>query len=143
MDARTDMKQVKFKFEKYNPNPFTPKGQKHKFGDCVIRVICGAKGKSWFEVYDLLNAKGRETGDFGNSKQVYPHVLEELGFVRSTVKREKGKKALTVEKFCDQYQEGIYILGLAHHLSCVRNGVVFDTWYPQKSTVYSIYKLSK
>lgn len=127
-------------FKTFNPNPYTPKGKKHIFGDCVIRAICAATGKDWYEVFDLLTEKGRKTGDFGNSRLVYHLVLEELGFLASAQKREKGKKALTVKDFCENNQKGIYILRLAGHLTCVKDGICYDTWYPQKKSIYKIYK---
>jgi len=127
-------------YQNYNPNPYIPTGKQHIFGDCVVRAICAATGKGWFEVYDMLCKKGRQIGDFGNSRQVYPLVLEELGFESSGIKRKKGEKALTVRDFCESHKEGIYILKLAHHLTCIKDGICYDTWFPQKKTIYRIYR---
>ena len=133
-------KQIKFKWNYYNPNPYYVKGKKHIQGDCVIRAICKAAGLDWFSVYDMLCAKGREIGSFGNHRTVYPSAIEELGFSSVSVKREKGKKALNVETFCDEHPTGTYILRLASHLTSVVDGVCYDTWYPQKQTIYKYWK---
>ena len=36
-------------FKEVNKNP-----KKRKAGDCAIRAICNAEGKSWLEVFDAL-----------------------------------------------------------------------------------------
>ena len=133
------MKKVNFKYEVFNPNPYHVKGQKAKNGDCVIRAICKASGLDWFKVYDMLCARGREVGDFGNNRTVYPSVIEDLGFKPVSVKRDAGKKAMTVERFIDEHPTGVYILRLAHHLTCVVDGVCYDTWYPQRMTIYKYW----
>ena len=126
-------------FHYFNPSPFAKSGRIHKLGDCVVRAICAATGKRWYEVYDTLCQKGRQIGAFGNNRQVYPHVLGDLGFCAVGIKREAGKKAMTVEDFCTSHPSGIYLLKVAHHLTCVIDGVVWDTWFPRDSTVYKYY----
>ena len=133
------MKEIKFRFEKYNPNPFYEKDKKYTKGDCVIRAICKVTGLGWYEVYDLLCAKGRAMCDFGNQKEVYEAVLSDLGFQWVVVKREKRKKAETVESFMESHQQGGYILRLAHHLTAVVDGVNYDAWYPQGYSVYGYW----
>lgn len=136
------MKEVKFLFEKFNPNPFAQEGKKHDKGDCVIRAICKATGMGWFDVYDELCAIGRLIGDWGDRKHVYSQMIESKGFMKVAVPRVKGKKATTVEQFCKDHPEGTFILRLAHHLTCVVDGVCYDTWYPQDYTVY-LYWIKK
>lgn len=130
------MKQVKFLFKVFNPNPMHKQGTKVTTGDCVIRAICKATGKDWYEVYDLLCAKGRQMGDWGNMVEVYTAVLDDLGFERVSVKRQKGVKAVNVKQFIEQHPDGVYILRLAHHLTCVYQGCCYDTWYPDTNTIY-------
>ena len=132
-------KEVKFLWENWNNNPYYKEGTKYDFGDCVIRAICKAKGLDWFEVYDLLAAKGRQMGSFGNWKEVYEAVLKDLGFYWVSCPRTKGVKAMDVETFIKKHEAGAYILRLAHHLTAVVGGCCYDTWYPQHSTVYGYW----
>ena len=132
-------KEVKFIWSFWCNNPYYEKGKKYDFGDCVIRAIGRVTGMSWFEIYDLLAAKGREYGSFGNWKQVYEQVLSDLGFVWVSIPRAKGKKAMNVERFIKEHEQGGYILRLAHHLTSVLDGCCYDTFYPQGSTVYGYW----
>ena len=133
------MAKVDFKYEVFNPNPYHVEGKKHTQGDCVIRALCKATGMGWFEVYDMLCAKGRELGDFGNKKSVYSTVLIELGWASVPLPRIKGKKAMTVESFIKEHPTGTYILRLAHHLTTIVDGICYDTWYPQSQTIYTYW----
>lgn len=137
------MKKINFKYQPYNPNPYHKKGTKATHGDCVIRAICKAANLDWFDVYDMLCKRGRELGDFGDRITVYPTVLKDLGFIEVSVKREKGKKAMTVESFIKEHPTGTYILRLAHHATAIVEGVCYDTWYPQTDTVYRYFEKIK
>lgn len=132
-------KEVKFVWTKWDNNPNYEIGKKYVYGDCVIRAICKVTGLDWYEVYDMLSAKGRELGSFGDMKFVYEAVLKDLGFIWVSCPRTKGVKALNVETFCKQHEHGGYILRLAHHLTAVCDGCCYDVWYPQGYTVYGYW----
>lgn len=136
-------KEVKFLWTWWCNNPYYEKGKKYDYGDCVIRAIGRTTQRSWFEIYDLLAAKGRQFGSFGNWKEVYEAVMKDLGFVWVSCPRTKGVKAMDVETFIKNHDGGAYILRLAHHLTAVVDGCCFDTWYPQKSTVYGYWYLKR
>ena len=134
------MKQVKFLFEKFNPNPYAVQGKVHDKGDCVIRAISKVTGMTWVEVYDELYQYGLSIGDFGNNKKVYGAMLKDKGYEFQSIKRVKGKTAPTVESFCKEHTSGSYILRLAHHITAIVDGVCYDTWYPQECTVYGYWE---
>ena len=136
-------KEIKFTFEKWSNNPYYQDGKKYTYGDCVIRAISKATGKGWFDVYDMLCAKGRELGDFGDRSTIYPVVLKELGFIEHSCPRLKGVKAMNVQKFIEEHPQGTYVLRLAHHATAVVDGVCYDTWYPQAESVYRYWELKK
>lgn len=133
------MKEVKFCFDFYNPNPLYEKDKSNHRGDCVIRAICAATKLDWYYVYDLLCAKGRELCDFGDRISVLQAAMPELGFNWTPIERLKRKKAMTVQDFIREYPSGTYILRLAHHLTAVVDGVCYDTWFPQSKTLYGYW----
>lgn len=61
--------------------------------------------------------------------------------IRHKVVREKGKKAMNVDRFCKEHPEGRYILRLANHQMGVVNGKYYEL-YPcwEKATVYTYWE---
>lgn len=125
-------------FVKSNPNPV-----KDKVGDCVFRALCHATGKSWLNVYDELCDLGRKLYCPPNWKDAYNRYLFLNGFLWTPLKRVKGCSAFTVKTFAETHPKGVYVLRLAHHLVCVRDGFWYDTWNCYDSSVYGYYVLIK
>ena len=109
--------------------------------DCSIRAICAATGKSWLEIFDLLTAVGRECFDpFGTP--VVEKAMERIGFVRGkSVQPKRGEKRLTVNDFEKKFKKGTYVLFVANHMVCVKDGDHYDTWDCGSKCVYTYWKL--
>ena len=75
------MKNKKQKDTKYvhffNANP-----KDKKTGDCVIRAISTATGKSWDDVLDELTEVAHTVKSVPNNKECYEVYLEKNGFIR-------------------------------------------------------------
>lgn len=106
----------------YNPNP----AQK-LVGDCVIRAICKATEYPWEKVYTELALKGFELCDMPSSNVVWVAYLKDQGFKREIIPNE-CPACYTVNDFCEDHPEGIYILGTGTHVVTVEDGNFFDTW---------------
>ena len=109
-------------FSFYNPNP-----ARRQVGDCPVRAICKATGKSWDEVYVALALHGFEVGDMPSANAVWGAYLNQLGYVRHGVP-SSNPDTYTVAEFARDHPIGTYILALATHVVCVRDGDWFDTW---------------
>lgn len=113
-----------FRYENVNPKDKTT-------GDCVIRAIAKALNKSWEDVYTELCELGLKLKEMPNSRRVYEKYLEQAGFIRCNQPRRENNKRYTVREFIDElsYLGRTYIIhpGL-HHLSCIIDGQVVDTW---------------
>ena len=120
------------KFVKHNNNP---KGK--RTGDCVIRAISLALGKSWIEVFDDLTKIAREKASVVNSDEVFFEYLS--NYDRETPKAQKGKKRLKVGELDD----GTYIIKVANHLTCVKDGVLMDTWDCRNKCVYRYWIIGR
>lgn len=127
-------KNTRYKY--YQPNK---KDLKDNYGDCVIRAICKATGKTWLEVFDELIPYAREIQAHPNDKTVYEKYLADLGFTWTGLGAVKGKKRLTPDTFYKEYPTGTYILRLSGHLVTVENGYYFDTWDSGEKCVYGYW----
>lgn len=104
----------------YNPNP-----SRRRVGDCTVRAICKATGKTWDQVYAALSAYGYTVKDMPNANHVWGKYLHDLGFRQHLIK-EYWK--YTVEDFCREHPKGIYILAIGDHVVCVEDGFYYDSW---------------
>ena len=109
-------------FIKTNPNP---KG--NYVGDCVVRAISIATGKSWTETYMELALKGLQLFDIPSSNQVWGKYLKDLGYTMEVLP-ELCPDFYTVRDFCGEYIKGTYLLGTGTHVVTAIDGDYYDTW---------------
>lgn len=105
-----------------NPNPLNK-----NVGDCVVRAIAIATGRSWGRVYDELCEEGRKMCDMPSSDNVWGSYLRRHGF-RQFLMPETCPECITVRAFCDRYPEGTYIIGTGHHAVACIDGSYLDSW---------------
>jgi hypothetical protein len=111
------------KFVKYNRNPLN-----RKAGDCVARAISTGTGLKWEDVIRIITEHAIPLGRVFNEKEAYGSWLEQTGWTKHKQPRKPNNKKYTVQEFCDLNPEGIYIVGVAHHLTVVEDGKYYDTW---------------
>lgn len=122
-------------FVKENLNP-----KEKKASDCAIRAIAKAEGKDWLTVYDELYELGRKMFDVPNSNKVIDKYLSKYEKLDVKYEDEYGNmKRFTVKDCCDF--NGTLIVSVASHLTCVKNGNVFDTWDCSRKSAYKIWKI--
>jgi hypothetical protein len=109
-------------YSEYNPNP---RGK--RVGDCVIRAVSKATGKSWEETYIELCLLGYIMGDLPSSNAVWDNYLKTQGFIRDIVSAD-CPSCYTINDFCEEYPQGIYVIGTGSHAVAIENGCIFDTW---------------
>ena len=105
--------------------------------DCITRAICNATGKDYKEVYDAINelAKSERTGKRkkgvssareGVYKDTTKKYLDSIGWVwHPTMKIGSG---CTVHLCEQELPKGILIVSISKHLTCVKDGVLYDTY---------------
>ena len=118
----------------YNPNP-----HQKRVGDCVVRALSKATGKSWEETYIELCLLGYIMGDLPSSNRVWDNYLKAQGFTRHIVTAECLDR-YTIQDFCNEYPQGIYVVGTGSHAICVIDGQIFDTWNSLDETPIYFYK---
>ena len=96
-------------------------------GDCAIRAIAIATGLDYLKVYNDLKAlnKGKSCRN-GTPKKVDKKYLTDLGWVwHPTMLIGQGCK---VHLCADELPSGVLIVAVSKHLTCVKDGVIYDTY---------------
>ncbi len=129
-------------------------GFKGKTGDCVVRAITIASGKSYQEVYDALNllaekerprkGRRRSSSRTGVHRRTYQPYLESLGFKWvATMQVGSGCQVHLRE---DQLPQGRLVVAVSRHLVAVIDGVIYDLYDPSRDggrCVYGYYILGE
>jgi len=105
-----------------NPNPLGK-----QTGDCVIRAIAVATGRSWRETYRELARMGEIQGDLPNSNAVWGMFLRREG-AKQFLLPEECPECITVRAFCERYPDGVYVIGTGSHAVAVIDGDYYDSW---------------
>ena len=117
-------------------------------GDCVTRAICNATGKDYKEVYDRINELAKEeslkkhskrsSARNGVYKETWKKYLKEIGWVyHSTCSFGSHKQKV---KFVDgALPNGNVIVALSKHLTCLKDGVIYDTYDCSRKEYYDAY----
>jgi hypothetical protein len=127
-------------FEKVNVNP-----KERKCGDCVIRALAKASGKSWEQVYDELCEIGRKKCRMPNDDCCVDKWTSDNNFVYCKTLRDRYGNQMTVSEMVDKItdierRDYSVIIHTKNHLTCASNGIIYDTWNTsnQKAGYYYI-----
>lgn len=121
-------------YSHYNPNPHSK-----RVGDCVIRALSKATGKTWEETYIELCLLGYIMGDLPSSNKIWDTYLKSQGFTRHIVTAE-CLECYTIQDFCNEYPQGVYVIGTGSHAVAVVDGVIYDTWDSSDETPIYFYR---
>lgn len=116
---------------------------KQKFvSDCVKRAFACATGKPYQDISKELNATKKLIGaDKFNSNKNWKRYIEDNGWEKISFMPTKGERRMDGEMFSEKYRSGTYILRMAHHLTCCKDGVIYDTWDCSKKCVYNAWRV--
>ena len=109
-------------FVEMNNNPY-----KKTVGDCVIRAISAAEGRTWDDIFLDLMLKSFEMKDIPSANNVWSAYLKDLGYSRYIIPNT-CPDCYTIKDFGMDNPVGKYILATGTHVVCVRDGNYIDTW---------------
>ena len=109
---------------------------KDKEGDCVIRALVKATGKTWIEVFDELIPYARRLQTMPNCKKAYEAYLKDQGFVYIGISNKKGTKRPTVQSFSKTNKQTC-VLRIANHIVTSESGNYYDTWDCGKKSLWN------
>lgn len=117
-------------------------------GDCVTRAIANATGIDYKEIYDALNnlakserktKRKRRVSSSRNGvyKDTFKKYLESKGYKWiPTMQIGSGCK---VHLKADELPDGVLIVSLSKHLTCVKDGVIYDTYDCSRDETRCVY----
>lgn len=118
-------------------------------GDCAVRAICNATGKDYKEVYDAINLiakrsrkSKRERGTTSSRNGVHIRIAKKY---IEDVLGWKWVACMGIGTGCqihvreDELPRGNLILNLSRHFSCVKDGVLYDTYDCSRDGTRCVY----
>lgn len=109
-------------YVRYNPNP-----QSKDVGDCVIRAISIVTNSTWEDTYISLCDLGFELHDMPSANYVWGEYLRRMGFKRHIIP-DKCPYCYTVNDFCNDHQNGVFVLATGTHVIPIVSGSYIDSW---------------
>lgn len=108
--------------------------------DCVCRAICNATGLDYKAVYDVINEKAKSER---KSRRKAKKSSARAGVYKGTTKKViedflgwEWHSTMTIGQGCkvhlneNELPNGTLIVQVAKHLTCVIDGVIYDTFNP-------------
>lgn len=119
-------------------------------GDCVCRAICNATGKDYKEVYDALQElskkertgkrkKGISSARNGVYKNTYTKYLTDIGWEFVACMGIGTGCTMHLNENEVPTNEGPIIVSLSKHLSCVKDGKLYDTYDCSREGTRCVY----
>ena len=102
-----------------------PRGK--QVGDCTVRAISLATGKDWYDTYFGMALQGAIMCNMPSANSVTTAFLKNNGFRRRTIP-DDCPDFYTIEDFCKDHPQGVYVIGTGSHLTTVIDGTLFDSW---------------
>ena len=121
-------------FHFHNANP---KGK--NAGDCVARAISVALNQSWEQTIREMTELGIREGLTFNEDRLIKKYLYDKGWIQMKEPRDCNNKKITVKEFIElrTNKEGTIIIKPgSHHVSLIKDGVVWDTWDCTRKTMH-------
>lgn len=122
-----------FKFLNLNP-------KNKKVSDCTVRAFALAHGIGWYEAYDILTAYAREECI----------VIDDVNFIDDFLSKRYDYKCykcsninIKVGEVADIHNRGVFLITMAGHITCLIDGVIYDTWDPRNRYVWTIWQIRK
>lgn len=105
-----------------NPNPC-----RQEEPDCVVRAIALATDRSWDDVHWDLCVLSHMRCTMPSANWLWELYLKQHGFEKFLLP-ESCPSCITVEKFCQRFTKGTYIIGTGSHAVCIKSGNYLDAW---------------
>ena len=109
-------------------------------GDCVIRALSKAMGRSWDEIYLDIAFYGFRMCDMPSSNAVWGAYLQENGYRRAVIPNT-CPNCYTIRDFSHDHPYGAFIVATGSHVVAVKDGNIFDSW--DSSNEIPVYYFSR
>ena len=110
-------------FRYYNLNP-----NNNRTGDCVIRAIGAAMGKSWEEVLKDLYEYSLKYKLFLGNHELYGIYLKDHGWIKHSIPYKKNGNLYKLKDWLKKHKEGTLIIIDGNHLTYAIDQKFYDIW---------------
>lgn len=119
-------------YQYYNNNPLG-----RNVSDCAVRAIALATETSWDQTYQNLSNYARKEGI----------TFSEIEFINEYLANRYPRYCVsnniyTVGDFANMKLPGRWLVTMRGHITCVIDGVIYDTFDPSSRYFWCIYKVS-
>lgn len=118
-------------FQYYNANPYG-----RIVNDCSVRAISLATEKSWDETYILLSDFARAEGITFSEIEFIDQYLADR-YEHYCLERQANK----LKDFTTLQLPGRWLITMAGHITCVIDGICYDTFDPSERYIWCVYKV--
>lgn len=125
------------RFIEVNVNP-----KNRKTGDCVIRAISNALNQTWDETYKDLVELGFKNKLMPNDPKCFNAYLKSKGHAKLPMPKKANGKRYTVKEFAELNKKGTWIISVAHHLTVIKNGNLYDSWDCGYKSCGNVWKIN-
>ena len=112
------------------------KYRKDLVGDCVIRAISNGLNQDYKHTFQELLNLSWEMLILPNSWKCVEEYLTRKGWTKNKPMRNSRNRKLKVGQFP---MTGVYLIQINGHFTCLKDGVLLDTWDCRKSSANSYY----
>ena len=96
----------------------------------------------YIEVRKILNDYKRflNMDSYKDNKFIYEYLDI---YERLIIPVVKGKPRMRAKEFIETYGDGTFIVKMAKHLACIKNGKLLDTWDSSDKTIYTAWRIKQ
>lgn len=106
--------------------------------DCVCRAISLATGIPYYRVDEMLSMVGEYYVCEDLCVNCYRHLLSNIfGFPNLD-----NVDGLTIEQFCNNFPQGIYLVRVDGHLTTVLNSHIIDIWDCSQEFITDVWRVT-
>lgn len=106
-------------------------------GDCVTRAIAIATGIDYKEVYDTIKDLLQHTPRNGLKKKETKDIMHYFGF--DWIPTMTIGSGCTIHLREEELPKGTIVCQVAGHLTCIKDGVIYDTFNPSRDGDRCVY----
>ena len=119
--ALREYEQSPFRYYNLNPNG-------NRTGDCVIRAIGAAMGKTWEEVLKDLYEYSLKHKLFLGNHELYGIYLQDNGWTKHQIPYKRNGNMYCLKEWIKKHNKPALVIIDGNHLTYVINQKVYDIW---------------
>ncbi len=122
---------MSFKYLNLNP-------KRRDVSDCTVRAFALAHDISWYDAYDILSSYARDECIVIDDTKFIDKFLNDR-YDYQCLKCQNIKKR--VGDFCYTLPKGVFLITMSGHITCMIDGIIYDTWDPSDKYAWRVWHI--